>query len=148
MMDELLKLIEQFAATRRTGCHGTASYRDEGLDTAKGAYCMCDSTSDAFIRYAHEQGYTGRLERYDFNLDEWVEEASGSRWVPHTRNPDPTLYSRGMHDREQFNKSGWHAIVDTDYFFVDFTAKQYHTDACYPHIINHQIAAAAAAGGN
>jgi len=146
-MDELLKLIEQFAATRHSDVGGVRA-NGQGLDTAQGAYCMCDTTSDAFIRYAHEQGYTGRLARYDFNLDEWVQDADGSRLVPHTRNPDPTLYSRGMHDREQFNKSGWHAIVDTEFFFLDFTAKQYHTDACYPHIISHQIAAAAAAGGN
>jgi hypothetical protein len=139
-MDELMKLIEKFAESRHSKNCEPGLY---GLDTPDGAYCMCDSTSDAFIRFARTEGYQGELSRYDFSIyPHGVDYAFGQH------NPDPTLYSLGKHDSAAYNKSSWHAIVKTSYFYVDFTAKQYHTDACFPHIISLNLAAAAAAGGN
>jgi hypothetical protein len=124
---------------------------------------MCDTTSDAFIRYAREHDVTEHLSRYDFYVTEGgIGKDDGTiEWVPSPRNPDSTLYARGSHDTENYYKSDWHAIVETPEFFLDFTAKQYHSTACYPHIINKAVklgcaidselnqirAAAAAAGG-
>jgi hypothetical protein len=157
---ELLEAIRTFAESRRTAGD---YFSGDGLDTAKGAYCRCDSTSDAFICYAREHDVTEHLSRYDFNVTERIGKDDGTieRDVPSPRNPDPTLYARGSHDTENYYKSGWHAIVETPEFFLDFTAKQYHSTACYPHIINKAVklgcaidselnqirAAAAAAGG-
>jgi hypothetical protein len=163
-MDTRLEvIIEKFAASRgsdrsaATSSYGyadhTLSYR-HALDTPQGAYLMCDATSDAFIYFAAQEGYTGLLQRYSFDVDS-------------ARNPDPTLYCRGRHDSDLFYLAGWHVIVETPEFLIDFTAKQFHTQACYPHIISRkimnvpvfgkytdpddahasQIAAAAAAGG-
>ncbi len=154
-MDTRLEvIIERFAASRSSASSTKSSFSGYGLDTPMGAYLMCDVTSDAFIRFAAQEGYTGLLQRYSFDVDS-------------ARNPDPTLYCRGRHDSDLFYLAGWHVIVETPEFFIDFTAKQYHTQACYPHIISRkimnvpvfgkytdpddahasQIAAAAAAGG-
>lgn len=131
---ELSEAIFQFAESRR-----------QRLDTPSGAYCMCDSTSDAFIRWARDNGVTVELNRYDFDLNYGGVE--GGIWVskPHPRNPDPTLYQTGKHDMEVFMCAGWHSIVETPHFFVDFTARQYHSAACYPHIIAKKVAEVSAA---
>jgi hypothetical protein len=137
---KLMKAIEKFAETRRAN-----------LDTPGGAYCMCDSTSDAFIRFAQEEcDLTIELNRYDFDLDTITVGGDRIVAVPSPRNPDPTLYQRGKHPVAEFHRAGWHAIVETPEFYLDFTARQYHQDACYPHIISKQLTkqlAAAAAGG-
>lgn len=141
----LMDIIAKFAASRHSGSSGEGSFYREGLDTPLGAYCMCDTTSSAFIRFAKAAGYMGRLDRYDFD-------------IATERNPDPTLYARGRHDACEYNKASWHSIVETEHFLLDFTAKQYHSNASYPHIISHAVAgipkfngdfaAAAAAGGD
>jgi hypothetical protein len=125
MNDFLMTCIQKFADLRRSD-GGSPIYEGNGLDTPKGAYCRCDRTSDAFITFAKAAGYNGRLERYDFTLGD-------------ARNPDPTLYQLGQHPTEVYRRSSWHAIVETEYFLLDFTAKQYHQDACYPHIISHAV---------
>jgi len=144
-MDELMQIIKTFADTRHSANSERYQGEMEGLDTPAGAYCMCDSTSDAFITFARAVGYQGELGRYDFVI---YSHGTSPYSVGENVNPDPTLYSLGTHDSVNFAKSSWHAIVKTEHFFVDFTARQYHTDACYPHIISLNLAAAAAAGGN
>jgi hypothetical protein len=142
---KLMQVIEKFAETRTTEKSG----RMHGLETVEGAYCMCDSTSDAFIRFAHAAGVTLELSRYDFDLDTTIcLPEGGIQSQPSPRNPDPTLYQRGKHPTAEFHRAGWHAIVETPEFFLDFTARQYHHEACYPHIISKKLAAAAAAGGD
>lgn len=155
MDDKLKAAIEKFADSRK-----------DRLTTPNGAYCMCDSTSDAFIRFAVAEGVTVPLARYDFELTDWIIDKDGvGHTIDHPRNPDPTLYQRGQHPAAQFRRAGWHAIVDAGDILIDFTARQYHQDACYPHITSKAllattphvdaddthadiIAAAAAAGGN
>ena len=139
----LMQVIEKFAETRTTKGSG----RMHGLETVEGAHGMCDSTSDAFISFAREHGWYD-LQRYDFDLDIIACLPEGvivSK--PHPRNPDPSLYQRGKHPVAEFHRAGWHAIVEAPEFFIDFTARQYHQDACYPHLIAKTLAAAAAAGG-
>ena len=82
---ELSEAIFQFAESRR-----------QRLDTPLGAYCMCDSTSDAFIRWARDNGVTVELNRYDFDLNDG--DFEGDIWVskPHPRNPDPDPVSDGQ----------------------------------------------------
>jgi hypothetical protein len=116
-MPTLAEVIETFADSRRTG------FGLEGLDTPLGAYLMCDAMSDAFIRFAAAAGYTGKLKRYDFHCSD------------ERRNPDPSLYKQVMHDTmDDIQCCNGHVIVETEEFFIDFTAKQYHSQACYPHI--------------
>jgi hypothetical protein len=129
---KLQEVIEKFADMRRSD-GGSYIFQGSGLDTPEGAYCMCDATSDAFIKFARENGYTGRLERYDFD-------------VYTLRNPDTSLYRSGQHDAAKWHCASWHAIVETEEFLIDFTAKQYHSQACYPHIISRKIAGIAVFG--
>lgn len=136
MSPELQKLVNEFAESRRAR-----------LDTPDGAYCMCDSTSDAFILFARERN-GAILCRYDFELDDWVVDKNGvGQTIVNPRNPKPELYQRGKHPVAEFHRAGWHAIVDAGDCLIDFTARQYHQDAEYPTIIAKK-AAAAAAGGN
>ena len=141
-MTTLMEIIEKFAETRSSnGAAPESHFRGRGLDTPAGAYCMCDSTSDAFITFARAAGYDGRLARYDFNIDISSRNDAGVREYSYdSRNPDPTLYTRGQHDTANFAKAGWHTIVETEEFLLDFTAKQYHSQACYPHIISRAVA--------
>jgi hypothetical protein len=129
-----MECIEKFAAVRRSDSQNNI-FQGAGLDTPEGAYCMCDSTSDAFIRFAQAAGYTGKLKRYDFDCDS-------------ARNPDPSLYQRGQHPSANYRRSSWHAIVETEEFLLDFTAKQYHHDACYPHITSREVAGIPKFGGH
>jgi hypothetical protein len=115
-MDALKSLITTFADTRR-----------HMLDNPWGAYCMCDSTSTAFIRFAREAGYTGRLAMYEFDIHS-------------ERNPDPTLYQVGQHPTEGYRRARWHCIVETEEFLLDFTAKQYHHEVGYPYLISRKVA--------
>lgn len=139
MSPELQALVNEFAESRR-----------ERLDTPDGAYCMCDSTSDAFIRFARERNNALYLRRYDFDLNDFlpvVDPVTGDLTErPHPRNPDPSLYQTGQHPVAVFHRAGWHAIVEADDCLIDFTARQYHHEAAYPTIIQKKAAAAAAGG--
>jgi hypothetical protein len=129
-MATLMEIIEKFAESRRAR-----------LDTPEGAYCMCDATSDAFVRFAHAAGYEGELKAYTFDSEvERLVDSNTWVWEPSPRNPDPTLYRRGKHASADFTCCNWHCVVETPEFFVDFTARQYHSNACYPHIISKCVA--------
>jgi|ERR1039458_264386 hypothetical protein len=134
----LLEIIEKFAAQRHSETAPEhSSFRRQGLETPDGAYCMCDSTSYAFIQFARGEGYVGSLMQYCFHIFSNSEKG----------NPDPTLYCIGMHDTATYRKAPWHMIVETPDFFIDFTARQYHSKACYPHIISKNIKSFAATEG-
>lgn len=133
----LQRAMEEFAKTRDS-VSGFQAYRGCGLDTVEGAYGMRDTTSHAFIAFAKAAGVEVPLNAYEFDV------ASGA-------NPDTTLYRTGQHPTAEYRRAGWHCIVEAPDFFIDFTARQYHQDACYPHIISKnligQSAKGAAAGG-
>jgi hypothetical protein len=116
--------------------------------TAEGAAWQCDKASTDFLVLCGFHRVPELVNDYSFVVD------GTSAYGPRP-NPDPMFYKRQRHDtltetdrygtEQPVITSSWHMIVETPDFWIDFTAKQYYSEAEYPKFIMKH--AAAAAGG-
>jgi hypothetical protein len=95
------------------------------------AWGQCDVTTNAFIKFAYEQGYVGTLKQYTF----WCDSEKTTYDQP---NPAPEFY--GESRNPYMNESGvmtctWHCVIDAGEILIDFTARQYSKSLAFPLII-------------
>lgn len=121
--------IEQFKDYVTLAVH----FRD--WSTQEGALNECDYASQMFIRWLNEHGFALGQTEYTFN--------AGT-----SKDINPALYNIPTHRNESGSfVSEWHAIVELDDCFIDWTARQYKADAPYPYIQQKEGRAREAASG-
>jgi beta-mannanase len=100
-------------------------------ETQKGAYYQCDLASDAFIGFLEKLNLRQALkaEPYSFYVNALGFDAKSVK-----SNPDPELYVLGNNE-SGLPKASWRYIVETEYYFIDWTARQYTSRVPYPYLI-------------
>jgi hypothetical protein len=92
------------------------------LRDPKRCWCLCDYTSEQFIRFCQRLEVPAKLKTYAFELES-------------VRNPAPWVYQLGLHPIVQDSVCDWHCIVEAPDFYIDFTVRQYKHTAQHPLII-------------
>ena len=104
----------------------------ESWDTARRAFCSCDTASYAFIDFCRTRGQGRLVAPYTFEFGD-------------ATNPDTGTYCPGIHPELDLHKASWHCIVGAEDCFIDWTARQYDSARPYPYIIPKEQALAAKA---
>jgi hypothetical protein len=114
--------------------------------TQKGALYMCDTASPMFVKFLREAGLADLVhaKTYSFFVGKRVAQpCTGCAYEngvcridceDRHHNPDPSIFITGSNEMGS-SRADWHQIVETDDFYIDWTARQYVENAPFPHII-------------
>lgn len=114
--------------------------------TQNGALYQCDGASVQFLEFLKIHGIAERINAcsytfYTKNIPSKLQKNPCGQ-TPNV-NPDPRIYTKGSNESGD-TRADWHYIIETDFCFIDWTARQYTLDVPYPYIIPKKADAASA----